>query len=60
MDTLDDMVNAGRIEPQLAMKVVGRFDKAVADVLNDRVKARMSFKVATSCFVVFATSTLEA
>ena len=45
VDTLDDMVNQGRIEPQLAMKVVSRFDKAIAEVLSDKVKARLNFKV---------------
>lgn len=45
VDTLDDMVNEGRIEPQLAMKVVARFDRAVAEVLAERVRARLSFKV---------------
>ena len=39
------MVQEGRIEPQLAMKVVSRFDKAAADVLADKVKARLNFKV---------------
>jgi Transcription initiation factor IIA, gamma subunit, helical domain len=45
VDTLDDMVNEGRIEPQLAMKVVARFDRAIAEVLGERVRARLSFKV---------------
>jgi hypothetical protein len=45
VDTLDDMVNEQRIEPQLAMKVVARFDRAVAEVLADKVKARLTFKV---------------
>jgi len=44
VDTLDDMVNEQRIEPQLAMKVVGRFDRAVAEVLVEKVKARLQFK----------------
>lgn len=39
------MVNDGRIEPQLAMKVVSRFDKTIAEVLADKVKARLNFKV---------------
>ena len=45
VDTLDDMVNTGRIEPQLAMKVVARFDRAISEVLADKVKARLNFKV---------------
>lgn len=45
VDTLDDMIQEGRIEPQLAMKVVSRFDKAASEVLADKVKARLIFKV---------------
>ncbi|KAI4145112.1 MAG: hypothetical protein LQ340_006408 [Diploschistes diacapsis] len=44
VDTLDDMIQEGRIEPQLAMKVVSRFDKAASEVLADKVKARLIFK----------------
>ena len=55
VDTLDDMVQEGRIEPQLAMKVVSRFDKAAADVLADKVKARLNFKVGILSFPLVAT-----
>lgn len=34
-----------KIEPQLAMKIITNFDKAVADTLAEKVKSRMSFKV---------------
>ncbi|MCJ1375616.1 Transcription initiation factor IIA small chain (TFIIA 13.5 kDa subunit) [Loxospora ochrophaea] len=44
IDTLDEFVNDGRIEPQLAMKVISSFDKAVAEVLADRVKQKLNFK----------------
>lgn len=44
-DTLDDLISDRRIEPQLALKIVAHFDKAVSDVLNEKVKNRMSFKV---------------
>ncbi|KAF2458943.1 transcription initiation factor IIA, gamma subunit-domain-containing protein [Lineolata rhizophorae] len=43
-DTLDDLISERRIEPQLAMKILANFDKAVADVIADKVKSRMSFK----------------
>lgn len=46
IDTLDDLVHSGRIEPQTAMKVIATFDKSITEVLADKVKARMSFKVA--------------
>lgn len=45
IDTLDDLVHDGRIEPQLAMKVIATFDRAITEVLADKVKARLSFKV---------------
>jgi transcription initiation factor TFIIA small subunit len=43
------MVEEGRIEPQLAMKVVACFDRIVTEVLADKVKARLSFKVIIPC-----------
>ncbi|KAF2032718.1 transcription initiation factor IIA, gamma subunit [Setomelanomma holmii] len=43
-DTLDSLITERRIEPQLAMKILINFDKAVADVLNDKVKSRLTFK----------------
>ncbi|KAF2838766.1 transcription initiation factor IIA, gamma subunit [Patellaria atrata CBS 101060] len=43
-DTLDGLITDRRIEPQLAMKIVANFDKAVADVLAEKVKSRLSFK----------------
>jgi len=44
-DTLDDLISSRRIEPQLAMKIMSNFDQAIAQVLGEKVKARMSFKV---------------
>ncbi|KAL2044383.1 hypothetical protein N7G274_003088 [Stereocaulon virgatum] len=44
IDTLDEMVHTGRIEPQTAMKVMTAFDKSITEVLADKVKARMNFK----------------
>lgn len=43
-DTLDDLINDGRIEPQLAMKILSTFDRVVTEVLADRVRARLTFK----------------
>ena len=45
IDTLDAMVHEGRIEPQLAMKIVSTFDRVITEVLADKVKARLTFKV---------------
>lgn len=44
-DTLDDLITDHRIDPQLAMKILANFDRAIADVLQDKVKARLTFKV---------------
>lgn len=44
-DTLDNLITERRIEPQLAMKILINFDKAVADVLSEKVKSRLTFKV---------------
>lgn len=44
-DTLDDLISSNQIEPQLAMKILANFDKAIMDVMSDKVKARLSFKV---------------
>jgi hypothetical protein len=44
-DTLDDLISDRRIEPQLAMKILANFDRSIAEVLADKVKARLTFKV---------------
>jgi hypothetical protein len=44
-DTLDNLITERRIEPQLAMKILINFDKAVADGLAEKVKTRLTFKV---------------
>lgn len=44
-DTLDDLINEGRIEPQLAMKILSTFDRVVTEVLADKVQVKLSFKV---------------
>ena len=35
----------GRIDPQLAMKVLANFDRSITEVLSEKVKANLSFKV---------------
>jgi len=53
-DTLDDLIMQGRIDPQLAMKVLTNFDRSITEILSDKVKASLSFKVATwSSLVAF-------
>ena len=46
-DTLDDLISERRIEPQLAMKILANFDRSITEVLADKVKARLTFKVNT-------------
>lgn len=48
-DTLDDLITDTRIDPQLAMKILANFDRAIADVLQEKVKARLTFKVGMIC-----------
>ncbi|TPX13121.1 uncharacterized protein E0L32_006547 [Thyridium curvatum] len=44
-DTLDDLISENRIDPQLAMKILANFDRAIAETLQDKVKSRLTFKV---------------
>ncbi len=44
-DTLDDLISDERINPQLAMKILGNFDQAITEALQKNVKSRLSFKV---------------
>lgn len=51
-DTLDDLISERRIEPQLAMKILANFDRSITEVLAEKVKARLSFKVYQYLFAV--------
>jgi len=44
-DALDDLISEQRIAPQLAMKILANFDRSITEVLAEKVKARLSFKV---------------
>lgn len=44
-DTLDDLISARRIEPQLAMKILANFDRSITEVLAEKVRSRLTFKV---------------
>lgn len=43
-DTLDDLISDQRIDPQLAMKILANFDRAITEVLQEKVRARLTFK----------------
>ena len=45
IDSIDELINEGRIEPQLAMKILSNFDRAIAETLAEKVKSRLTFKV---------------
>jgi predicted ATPase with chaperone activity len=45
VESLDEFIADRRIEPQIAIKMLEHFDKIVAEVLQDKVKARLQFKV---------------
>lgn len=44
-DTLDDLITDRRIEPQLAIKILANFDRSITEILSDKVKAKLQFKV---------------
>ncbi|KAI6904316.1 hypothetical protein KC318_g15545, partial [Hortaea werneckii] len=41
-DALDDLISSRRIEPQLAMRIMSHFDARIAEVLGEKVKARLT------------------
>ncbi|BFZ58968.1 Transcription initiation factor IIA subunit 2 [Savitreella phatthalungensis] len=43
-DTLDEMIQTGRLAPRLAMKVLFHFDRIAAEMLADKVKNKLTFK----------------
>lgn len=43
-DTLDSLISSNEITPQLAVRIMERYDKVVCEVLSKQVKAKASFK----------------
>ncbi|KYM82371.1 Transcription initiation factor IIA subunit 2 [Atta colombica] len=43
-ESLDELIQYGQITPQLAIKVLLQFDKAINQALATRVKSRLTFK----------------
>ncbi|XP_037951578.1 transcription initiation factor IIA subunit 2-like [Teleopsis dalmanni] len=43
-ETLDEQLNSGKIRAPLALKVMDQFDKSMSKVLNERIKAKCTFK----------------
>ena len=44
-DALDDLISENLIEPQLAMKICSNYDKTFSEIIAERVKSRLTFKV---------------
>ncbi|GFN83212.1 transcription initiation factor iia subunit 2 [Plakobranchus ocellatus] len=43
-ESLDEQIQLGQISPNLALKVLLQFDKAINQALANRVKVKISFK----------------
>jgi len=49
-DALDELIQTGQINPQLAQKVLLQFDKSITDALSNHVRAKVSFKGALDIY----------
>ncbi|KAJ1873195.1 Transcription initiation factor IIA subunit 2 [Coemansia sp. RSA 1722] len=43
-DSLDELIQAGHITPQLAIQVLGQFDRSISEALSTKVKAKAVIK----------------
>ena len=59
-DALDDLISNERIDPQLAIKILNQFDRVISESLNEKVKARLTFKVNATTYFICSPSVLEA
>ncbi|KAJ2746054.1 Transcription initiation factor IIA subunit 2 [Coemansia sp. BCRC 34301] len=44
IDSLNELIQAGHITPQLAMQVLGQYDKSISEALSKKVKAKAVMK----------------
>jgi transcription initiation factor TFIIA small subunit len=44
-DSLDELIQSGHINPQLAMRVLMTFDRSISDALSQLVKNKTNIKV---------------
>lgn len=51
-DSLDELIQSGHINPQLAMRVLMTFDRSISEALSQLVRNKAQIKV----FVVFSFS----
>lgn len=47
MDALDELITAGNIPPQLAIKALAQYDKSMAEAFVKHVKTKTTIKVST-------------
>jgi transcription initiation factor TFIIA small subunit len=45
LDTLDELIASGQLAPQLAIRILGRFDVSATEVLSLKAKSKMTAKV---------------
>ncbi|KAJ2737151.1 Transcription initiation factor IIA subunit 2 [Coemansia sp. BCRC 34962] len=43
-DSLDELIQAGHITPQLAIQVLEQYDKSISEALSNKVKAKATVK----------------
>lgn len=43
-DALDDLIQTGLIDPQLAMRILTQFDASMSEALHDKVRAKAVIK----------------
>ncbi|KAI7829218.1 transcription initiation factor IIA, gamma subunit, helical domain-containing protein [Kickxella alabastrina] len=43
-DSLDELIQAGHITPQLAIQVLDQYDKSISEALSSKVKAKAVMK----------------
>lgn len=58
-DTLDDLITDRRIEPQLAIKILANFDRSITEILSEKVKAKLHFKVLYTTRISLVMSSLR-
>ncbi|GAA6022203.1 hypothetical protein JCM10207_003941 [Rhodosporidiobolus poonsookiae] len=44
VEALDELINSGHINPQLALQTLNQFDKSASQALNQEVKAKTTVK----------------
>jgi hypothetical protein len=48
-DSLDELIQSGHINPQLAMRVLMTFDRSISEALSQLVRNKANIKVFISC-----------